>query len=49
MFADRNASYPEPGDQSGLARFSVNAENMMLKLMLIRSSRLAFAPTECRR
>ena len=44
--ADRNACYPEPGDQSGLARFSVKAENMMLKLMLIRSSLLAFTATE---
>ena|ERR1700693_599846 len=33
--------------QSGLLRFSVNEENMMLKLMLIRSLSLALASTEC--
>jgi hypothetical protein len=36
-------------DHSGLLSFSVNAENMMLKLMLILSSWLAFAVTECRK
>lgn len=34
--------------QSGLLRFSVNDANMTLKLMLIRSSSLVFASTECR-
>ena len=33
--------------QSGLARFSVNPENMTLKLMLILCSSLALASTEC--
>lgn len=33
--------------QSGLLMFAVNEENMMLKLMLIRSSSLVFASTEC--
>lgn len=33
--------------QSGLLRFSVNEENMMLKLMLILSCSLALASTEC--
>jgi hypothetical protein len=32
---------------SGLLRFSVNEENMMLKLMLILSASLALASTEC--
>ena len=32
---------------SGLLRFSVNEENMMLKLILILSSSLALASTEC--
>jgi hypothetical protein len=32
---------------SGLARFSVNEENMMLKLILILSSSLVLASTEC--
>jgi hypothetical protein len=32
---------------SGLLRFSVNEENMMLKLMLILSSWLVLASTEC--
>jgi len=32
---------------SGLLRFSVKEENMMLKLMLILSSSLALASTEC--
>src|SRR5438105_6639341 len=35
------------GCHNGLLRFSVNDENMMLKLMLIRSSSLALASTEC--
>jgi hypothetical protein len=35
------------GDQSGRVRVSVNCENMMLKLMLVRSSELEFAGTEC--
>jgi hypothetical protein len=33
--------------QSGLLRLRVKAENMMLKLILIRSPSLAFASTEC--
>ena len=32
---------------SGLLRFFVNEENMMLKLILILSSSLAFGSTEC--
>ena len=32
---------------SGLLRFFVNEENMMLKLILILSSSLALASTEC--
>jgi hypothetical protein len=32
---------------SGLLSFSVNEENMMLKLMLILSASLALASTEC--
>jgi hypothetical protein len=32
---------------SGLLRFSVNEENMMLKLILILSSSFALASTEC--
>lgn len=46
-----NKSYPAPNAvdyHSGLLRFSVNEENMMLKLMLILSSSLVFASTECR-
>lgn len=35
------------GCHSGLLRCSVNEENMMLKLMLILSSSLALASTEC--
>lgn len=34
---------------SGLLSFSVNEENMMLKLMLILSSSLMLASTECSR
>jgi hypothetical protein len=35
--------------QSGLLRFSVKDENMMLKLTLMRSLPLSFASTECSR
>src|SRR5439155_12117235 len=40
---------PAPHHQSGLLRFSVNEENMTLKLMLILSSPLSVAETECSR
>jgi hypothetical protein len=38
---------PAAGCHSGLLRCSVKDENMMLKLMLILSSSLALASTEC--
>jgi hypothetical protein len=40
-------AYSRAAHHSGLLRFSVNEENMMLKLMLILSSSLALASTEC--
>ena len=55
-FAPRDAEWgehyfhitdPDGHYQSGLLRFSVNPENMMLKLMLILASSPALASTEC--
>ncbi len=43
---ERNS--PAVSGHGGLVRLSVKDENMILKLMLILSASLMFAPTECR-